>query len=366
MRICVIGTRGFPNIQGGVETHCEKLYTQFSDATDLEFIIFRRSKYVDDKYRNCKEGNIRFVDLFVFNNKYLETIVHSFCASLHTLFYRPSIVHFHNAGPGLFIPLLKLFNIKCVLTIHSRGQFHNKWGFFSKLMLVFFERVSLKYADSVIFVSEHLKDQVCLNNIIKRHYVIPNGVDIVSGVGYSGYLESIELISGKYILAAGRFTEEKGFDYLIEAYNSLNLEDFKLVIIGDSDYPTKYSRQLKNKARESGVVLPGFLKNEKLNEIFSNASLFVMPSYTEGLPIAILEAMSFNLDILASDIRANLDIQLGNNSYFKVGDVEDLAQNIQYKLMNKNVLDYSDILRNRYNWELISIKTMFVYNSILI
>lgn len=136
-------------------------------------------------------------------------------------------------------------------------------------------------------------------------------------------------------------------------------------MVGDADHEDKYSKSLKQIGKDNGVVLTGFIKGEKLNQIFSHAKLFVMPSYHEGLPIALLEAMSYNLDVLVSDIPANVEVQLEQSDYFKVGDVDNLAMKLKNKLDNTADRDFQKIIKERYNWDLIAKQTKSVYEKVL-
>ena len=121
-----------------------------------------------------------------------------------------------------------------------------------------------------------------------------------------------------------------------------------------ADHKLKYSIKLKENARKKGIILTGFIKGEKLNQIFSHAKLFVLPSYHEGLPISLLEAMSYNLDILASNISANLEVNLHHNNYFKVGDIQSLRRNIERKLSENNKVNYLPFIEEKYSWDTIA------------
>lgn len=130
MKIFVFGTRGFPDIQGGVEKHCEALYSGFS--SDFSITVFRRKPYI---IRTPYYNQIQFIDLPSTRIKGFEAIFHSLVCALICIWKRPNIVHIHNIGPGFFIPLLRLFGLKIVLTYHSANYEHKKWGYLSKKIL---------------------------------------------------------------------------------------------------------------------------------------------------------------------------------------------------------------------------------------
>jgi len=363
MKICVIGTRGFPLIQGGIETHCEELYSRIGESFNCEIVVFRRTSYVKDNAR--KFNNIKFIDIWVPKNKYLETFLHSFFSTVFSIFIRPDIVHFHNTGPGVFMPILRLFRIKTILTYHNISYTQQKWNKSSKYFLNFTEWICFKYANSVIFISDTIKKLMIDKYGIKNYTLIKNGVKKASKSGSSKYINSLGLKPHKYIIGVGRFLEEKGFDYLIDAYKMANLTEYKLVLVGDSDYPTSYSNKLKYLATENNVLLTGFIKGENLREIFSHAKLYIMSSFEEGLPIALLEAMSYNLDILVSDIPPNLEIGLEEDDYFVVGNATLLAEKIRRRLEKPKIRDFSKKINDTYNWDSIAVSTYELYEKTL-
>ena len=366
MRIGVIGTRGFPEIQGGIETHCMELYTRIALDSNNLITVYRRKPYLDSMNRNAKFTNIRFVDFNVPRSKFLETFLHSFISTLHALFQRYDIVHYHNTGPGFFIPLLFFSGARVVFTYHNISYTQKKWNFAAKKFLSLSEKISLNNSDYVIFISEIIKTEMLKKYPVNNYKVIFNGVRIPDLSTQWDYIDSLGLEKQKYVIAVGRFLEEKGFDYLIRAFKKADVSDFRLVLAGDTDYPTGYSNKLKELAMENDVILTGFIKGEKLNQIFSYAKLFVMSSFEEGLPIALLEAMSYNIDVLASDIPANLQIELNKDDYFRVGDEEELKTKIKEKLSGNNKRSFGEILSVRFNWDKIAHETNNIYKKLTI
>ncbi len=364
IKIGVIGTRGFPEIQGGLETHCMELYTRLAALGNNKITVYRRKPYISSKNRDASYPNIRFLDFSVPKSKNLETFLHSFLAAFHALFQKYDIVHFHNTGPGFFIPILKLSGARIVFTYHNVSYTQKKWGPFAKLYLELTERICLRNAHFVIFISEVLKSDMTRKYAIREWKIISNGVNLNPRSDDSEYIESLGLERNKYIIGVGRFLEEKGFDYLIRAFVKAGLQGYKLVIVGDTDYPTEYSNKLRAFARENGVVLTGFIKGCQLQQIYSFARLFVIPSFSEGHPIALLEAMSYNVEVLASDIPANLQIRLEKDDYFRTGDEGDLKAKIISKLEGREKKDYSGFLTERYSWDKIAEETNIIYNKL--
>lgn len=358
MNIFVFGTRGIPGIQGGVERHCECLYPLFSGK--YKITIFRRSPYINNIYKDW--NGIRFITLPSTKIKGFEALFHSFLCAIVCVFKRPDIVHIHNIGPGILTPLLRFFKLKVVLTYHSPNYEHAKWNFFAKNILRTGEYLALKYASFVIFVNQKQREKF-KKEIVEKSVRIPNGVLPPSFSISTDYTVSLGITPRKYILAVGRITQEKGFDYLIEAYKNLHNSDYHLVIAGGIDHVTVYTKQIIKLAKESNVILAGFVSGEKLRQLYSYAKVFVLPSSHEGLPISLLEAMSYRLPVIASNIPANLEIGLPSECYFQAGNVQELA-----KRMDKAIKDPVQSVNydmKKYNWDVIAEQTAAVYEHLL-
>lgn len=354
MKICVIGTRGFPEIQGGVEKHCESLYPLLDDR--FKVIVFRRKPYVSS---SKTYPNVKFIDIPSTTIKGFEAVFHSFLATVCSIFYSPDIVHIHNIGPALFSPILKLCGIKIVLTYHSANYEHAKWGFFAKKLLKFSEKIALRTANAIIFVNKFQMEKYSVK-IRKKSYYIPNGIPVVSPTTNTGYIKSLGLESRKYIISVGRITPEKGFDILIEAYNKIKT-DLKLVIVGGVEAESEYYQHLKKISINKPIVYTGYIFGEKLNEIYSNAALYVLSSLNEGFPLVLLEAMRYKLDVLVSDIPATRLVKLDNQDYFEKGSIDDLSLKLQNKIYSYRIRDYQ---LDEFDWDKIAGQVSEIYTSL--
>jgi glycosyltransferase involved in cell wall biosynthesis len=360
MKIVVTGTRGIPNVLGGVETHCEELFPLIASA-GYEVTLFRRKRYVQDELKEHK--GIALIDIDTPKKKSFEAIIHTLKAVWRAKKLRADIIHIHAIGPALVTPFARLLGLKVVFTHHGPDYDRDKWGIAAKLMLRIGERMGVKFANEVIVISE------VINSILKEKYnrtdahLIYNGVPAPNVIATTNYLDELGIKSGKYIFAMGRFVPEKNFHQLIAAFSSLQeKEDYQLVLAGDTDFEDDYSRELKELAREKGVVLTGFIKGEKLHELLSHASAFVLPSSHEGLPISLLEAMSYDLPVIVSNIPANVEIELTPDSYFPVGDETELAKKLQ-KVIAEKPSKHKYLLDN-YRWKTIAKQTITVYEKL--
>lgn len=363
MKVVVVGTRGIPEIPGGVETHCQELYPRLVALGD-DVTVIRRSCYVTDGNRVPEYKGVKLLDLYAPRKKSLEAIVHTFLGVLKARSLNPDILHVHAVGPSLMVPFARLLGMKVVMTNHGPDYNRRKWGRLPKMALRLGERMGSLFANRVIVISRTIA------GIIKDCYGREKGVDLIyNGVNPPvlsesvGYIQSLGLSPRRYIVAVGRFVEEKGFHDLIKAFDKADLpEDVKLVLVGDTDHPDEYSESLKNMARASGVVLTGYLRGEKMSQIMHNAMLFVLPSYHEGLPIALLEAMSYSLDVVVSDISANIieNIDVDTDT-FKVGNVDSLASVMARKVSLGNTPRQYDL--KPFDWSNIAVATQDCYRK---
>jgi glycosyltransferase involved in cell wall biosynthesis len=361
MKIIVTGTRGIPGIQGGVETHCEELYPRIV-SLGYEVLLVRRSCYVPINDRLTEFKGVKLHNLFTIRKRIIETLLHTFRAVFFARIKRAEILHIHAVGPAIFTPLARLLGMKVVFTHHGPDYERAKWGPIARFTLKLGERLGIAYANEVIVISEVIQKLISQKYDRTDTNLIFNGVNLPIITEKSNYIEKLGLRPRGYVFTLGRFVEEKGFDLLINAFNQVNKSDYQLVIAGDADQEESYSRKLKLLAKANNVKLTGFVKGEELQQLFSHARLFVLPSYHEGMPISLLEAMSYKLPVLVSDIPANKQISLPENNYFVSRNIESLVTALKHDLNQKFELVEYDM--TRFNWDNIAQQTAEVYNKI--
>lgn len=364
MKIVVTGTRGIPNIMGGVETHCEELFPRIAKR-GFDVTVIRRTDYVKD---DLKEWNgVNLVNIDSPKKKSFEAIIHTFRAINEAKRLKADILHIHAIGPALLVPYAKILGMKVVFTHHGPDYDRDKWGFAAKTMLKLGERMGCMFADEVIVISDVIR------NLIKRKYnrtshvhLIYNGVSQPEICDYPEYFNELGIEKGKYILGMCRFVPEKNLHHLVEAFTKVKsrneVEDIKLVLAGDTDFEDDYSRNLKEMARKNGVVLTGFIKGKKLHSLLTNCLCYCLPSSHEGLPIALLEAMSYGVKVIVSDIPANKEVGLPESDYFLVGNVDALEEKL--KAVIGQPLQHIDYDMKKYDWEKIADQIKDVYSEL--
>lgn len=367
MRIVVLGTRGFPGVQGGVERHCEELYPRLARLGN-DVTVITRAPYIPPGKRNGGWRGVKFAHLWCPRKKSFEAITHTLLGLFEARRLKPDILHIHGIGPALLAPAAKTLGLKVVMTHHGPDYKRAKWGRAAREVLRRGEKNGVLASDAVISISSGIRED--LRALYGRDsIVIPNGVTVRKPVPPGAGLKRFGLLPGKYIFLACRFVEEKGIHDLIAAYSALKAPGHKLVIAGDADHETEYSRLVRKKAGETeGAVLTGFQTGEALSELFSNASCFVLPSYHEGLPIALLEALSYGLPSLVSDIPAHRELPLSKEVYFKPGDHAALARALSIAMQGgfePERRKYAALIESAFDWDSIAASTLDVYTEVL-
>jgi len=355
MKIAMIGQKGIPTLFGGVERHVEGLSCNLAKKKDCQVFVYARRYYTPPKTKKYKKVNI--IHLPTIRTKHLDAISHVFLSTWHAiLILRPEIIHYHGIGPAILLWLPKIFSpkTKVVFTFHCRDYFHKKWNKVAQYFLKAGEIIGCYFADEVIAVSEEIQQY------IKKEYNVDSSF-ISHGVGRGKKLpakliKKWGLNKDNYILAVNRLVAHKGIHYLIEAYSRIKT-DKKLVIVGCSFYTDAYEQKIRSAAENNpGVVFLGAQKGRVLNELYSNAYLFVNPSEQEGLPMAVLEAGSFGCLLLLSDIPIHRKMFSDILFFFRNSDSEDLKSNLERILKNGRLLQSKKDKATRYshrnyNWE---------------
>jgi glycosyltransferase involved in cell wall biosynthesis len=361
MKIVVTGTRGIPNILGGVETHCQELFPLIA-TYGYDVTVVRRKIHVHDNLTEYR--GVHLVDISTFPQKSFEAIIHTLKAVWAARFpLHADILHIHAIGPSLLVPFARLLGLKVVFTHHGFDYHREKWDKLARIILKFGEWMGCRFANEVIVISK------VINDFIKQAYsrvdahLIYNGVPEPVFIDNTLYLEQLGIKKNQYILAMGRFVPEKKFHQLIDVFAEYFSSEYQMVLAGDAVHEDEYTQELKRKAKENNVILTGFVKGEKLHELFTHAKIFVLPSSHEGLPISLLEAMSYHLPVLASDIAANLEIGLPSANYFSVGDKQDLRKKLSAILASETSRVAYPM--EKYNWQHIAAQTIAVYQRCL-
>lgn len=362
----VLGLRGFPNVQGGVEQHAEQLYPLLAKL-GCHIDVIARSPYVPRELRMW--NGITFHRLWAPRIRGLEALIHSLIGVFYAGIKRPDILHIHAVGPAIIAPLGRALGLRVVVTHHGPDYDREKWGRSARWLLRLGEKWGMLCANQRIVISKVIRklvfDKYRLDSV-----VIPNGVTLPKIPETKETLGRFSLVAKRYILLVSRFVPEKRHLDLIEAFAMSRLLDWKLVLVGEVDRRDRYCMKVLSSAEQiPGVVITDFQFGQALQELYSYAGLFVLPSSHEGLPIALLEALSYGLPVLASDIPANLEVGLPETNYFPLGNVAILAGVLCERAVEQSDGAQRERLRawvsERYCWTEVAQRTLDTYKKVL-
>lgn len=278
------------------------------------------------------------------------------------------MVHIHAEGPAFFCWIPKLFRKKVIVTVHGLDWSREKWksGFGSKFIRQG-ERNAVKYADEIIVLSEGVQ-KYFMDTYGRKTRFIPNGVN-------SPEIKSTELIHEKYgltkdsyILFLGRLVPEKGIRYLIEAFKQVKT-DKKLVIAGGSSDTDEFAKELKEMAKgDDRILFTGFVQGQALEELYNNAYVYTLPSDMEGMPLSLLEAMSYGNCCLVSDIAECAEVVEDKALIFEKSNVDDLREKLQKACDEVDMVEgmkrqASDFICSKYNWDEVVERTLDLYRG---
>jgi len=360
----VLGLRGIPGIQGGVEKHAEQIYPLLRDH-DCDIEIIGRTPYLSRK-RNHWQG-IKITGLWAPRVKGLEAFVHTYLGVCYAAIKRPDILHIHAVGPAIAAPLAKWLGLRVVFTHHGPDYDREKWGGLAKRILQTGEAWGVGNANAVISISNHIHDLIMTKyNMVST--VIPNGIGEPEPAASTDTLTKFGLRAARYVIMVSRMVPEKRHIDLISAFRDADLQGWKLAIVGNAEHEDNYARKLRKTAEQTpNVVLTGFQSGTALSELYSHAGVFVLPSSHEGYPIALLEALSYEIPVIASDIPANLEFRLPRSSYFALGDVGQLKERLR-EISSRTqpdaaFRDYVIDFKKKNSWKSIAKQTYDVYEQ---
>lgn len=350
MKIAMIGQKRIPSREGGVEIHVEKISRRLTAQGHDVTVYSRRKKGFPLLHEY--EG-IKIINVPTINRKSLDAVVYSFLATLHALFQHYDVIHYHAEGPCSMLWIAHLFGIRTVATIHGLDWKRAKWGGFATKYLLFGEKMAAKYADEVIVLSRNVRRYFQETYGRETHF-IPNGVNCPTLLKANIIRSKYGLEKGSYILFLARIVPEKGLHYLLEAFSKIET-DKKLVVAGTSSHSDDYFNKIQVMAKkDSRVIMTGFVEGAELDELYSNAFLYVLPSEIEGMPISLLEAMSYGCPCLVSDISENREVVGSNDFCFKNGNKDDLQVQLARKIVSgaasSGEKGRREIL-NHYSWD---------------
>ncbi len=356
LRIAMVGQKGMPATYGGIERHVEEMSARLV-ALGHEVTVYCRTSYDAmpmDQYRGVRLRRSPTVA-----SKHLDAIVHSAIATAAALKDRPDVLHYHGIGTALVAPMPRyLSRVPVVQTVHGLDNQRAKWNRLARLAL-----------GTAHWLSGHVPHvRVAVSRTLATHYeerfgtrtrYVPNGVAEPKRVPAHQIGPRFGLTPGRYLLLVGRLVPEKAADLLVRAFRRTP-GDVKLALVGGSSFTDDYVDTLRAAAGDDPrIVFTGFAYGDLLAELYTHAAAFVQPSRLEGLPLTLLEAASYGLPLVASDIHPHVELlhtDAPGRRLFRDGDEDDLAAALARVLADPaaerhGAVAYGDRLRAAYTWD---------------
>lgn len=369
MKIVMLGHKRIPSREGGVEIVVEELATRMAAAGHQVTCLNRAGQHVSGKeygvmdIREYKGVQIRTV--WTLDKKGLAAMTASVTGAIVAAFGNYDVVHFHAEGPCAMLWLPKLFGKRCIATIHGLDHQRAKWGRLARAYILLGEKCAAKYADEIIVLSNGVQ-RYFKDTYARETVFIPNGVTKPVIRDAQEITEKFGLEKDSYILFLGRLVPEKGIHYLIEAYKKIKT-DKKLVIAGGVSDSGEYGEKLKTLAANTpNILFTGFVQGRVLDELYSNAYIYVLPSDLEGMPLSLLEAMSYGNCCVTSDIEECTQVVEDHGVIFPKGNVAALTETLQQLCDDPQQVERyqntaAKYINEKYNWHGVTNQTLELY-----
>lgn len=362
MKIAMIGHKRIPGREGGIEVVVEELATRMT-RLGHEVYVYNRRKKNQQKIKVYKGVNI--ITIPTIERKSTDAIIYSFLATIHAMFGKYDVFHYHAIGPSIMCIIPHVFRKRVVVTVHGLNYKTPKWKGLGEKVIRLGEKAVAKYADEIIVLSKE-QQQYFKNKYNRETTFVSNGTNIHEKKAPNLIKKKWNLGEKEYILFLSRVVPGKGLEHLLEAYVGIDTQ-LPLIIAGDSVYVDDFYQKIKKMADcDSRVRMIGFVEGQELQELYTNAKLFVFPSEAEGMPMCLLEAMSYDVPCLVSDIPENMEVGKEYVRVFKVSDVADLKEKITECIENEEHLYVSgsrEYIKQTFDWSKVVEKTLKCYQG---
>ena len=377
MKIAMIGQKGMPAVQGGVESHVHDLSLKLS-KNNHEVTVYSRKWYTGKKEDHIFDG-VFIKHLPSIHTKHLDAITHTFLATIDAIKNKYDIIHYHGIGPSLLSWVPRIFAPKSMVvsTFHSIDRYDQKWNFLAKLVFRIAERCACYFPHKTITISRGLQ-KYCLNEFYKEADYIPNGINLFDKPISDDKIKEYNLEKNNYLVMVSRLIPTKGAHVLIEAFNNIKKENrdnekiqsIKLVVVGGSVYTNEYVKELHILASlNNDIIFTDFQSGETLKQLYGHSLGLVHPSFNEGLPLTVLEAMSYSKPVLVSNINEHRELIDDNRFFFKENSVEELKKsildfiNLPEEEKNRAGRNNRAIVEDRYQWDKIIPQVIELYEN---
>ena len=368
LNIAMLGHKHVLSREGGIEIVVNELATRMAARGHQVTCYDRNTHHVAgdtpiDSRRDV--SGVKIVPVWTIEKKGLAAVTSSLSAAWKAAWGKYDVVHIHAEGPAAMSWLPKIRGKRVIVTVHGLDWARAKWGGFATKYIKWGEKQAVKHADEIIVLSRGVQEY--FKTTYNRDTVfIPNGVSRPEPRSVNEIKKLWGLEKNSYVLFLGRIVPEKGLHYLVEAWKDINT-DKKLVIAGGSSDTEAFMKELKVAAGD-GVIFTGFQQGRVLEELYSNAYIYTLPSDLEGMPLSLLEAMSYRNCCLVSDIPECAEVIEDKAAVFKHSDVNDLRNMLQQLLDDPGLVEQykagaAEFICRKYNWDDVVEKTLEIYRG---
>lgn len=378
LKIAMIGHKRIPSREGGIEIVVEELATRLVRSGHSVHAYNRKGHHIAgksfDNRRLERSYNNRFsykgvevLAIPTLESQRFNALIYSVLATIHAVFGHYDCIHYHAEGPCAMLWLPHLLGIRTVVTIHGLDWQRAKWNGLATKYLKLGEKIAVKYADEIIVLSKNVQ-RYFIDSYNRKTSFIPNGIEKPEIKELNIIGEKWKLEKEDYILFLGRIVPEKGLQYLITAYKNVNTNK-RLVIAGGSSHSDNFIKEIKKIAsNDNRVIFTDFVQGEELEELYSNAYLYVLPSDLEGMPISLLEAMSYGNCCVVSDIPECTEVVEDKAVIFNKSNTKDLQDKLNWLIQNPQIVKQyketaRDFICNKYDWDSVVEKTGKMYKG---
>lgn len=373
-RIAFYGHKSIPSREGGIEVVVQELSVRLANLGHMVFCINRGGDHSSYAQKNdlTEKGyykGVKLIKVPTIDKGGLAAVSSSFFAAFKAAFGPYDIVHIHAEGPAAFCMIPKAFGKKIVVTIHGLDWQRDKWHGFAKKYIHFGEKMAARFADALIVLSSSMGDYF-VSTYGRQTIYIPNGTELSELKSPEEIVRKFNLDKDGYILYLGRLVPEKRADLLIRAFKSVKTTK-RLVIAGPLNEKDTYHRQLKELASDDArIMFTGFVSGATLQELYSNAYIYVLPSKLEGMPLSLLEAMSYGCCCVTSDIPECKEVVGSQGLLVDPDNAEQLTQMLQSLIDDPaSVAEYRkqtlDLIRTKCSWDEVTLRTAQLYEQLM-
>lgn len=370
LNIAMFGHKHMLSREGGIEIVVKELATRMAAKGNNVVVFDRHTKHVSgEEIDECKEyEGVKIIPVWTFDKRGLAAMTSSFSAAWKAAWSKADVVHIHAEGPAAMCWLPKLKGKRVIVTVHGLDWARAKWGGFAKKYIKFGEKQAVKKADEIIVLSRGVQEY--FQSIYNRDTIyIPNGVTLPDHVDPEVITEKWNLRKDSYVLFLGRIVPEKGLRYLVEAWKQIKT-DKQLVIVGGSSDTQEFMDELKSlSSRDKRIIFTGFQQGRALEELYSNCYVYCLPSDLEGMPLSLLEAMSYGNCCVVSDIAECTEVVEDKAAIFQKSDINELKRTLQKLIDNPEMVEEyrksaAEFITVKYNWDKVVERTIGLYKGI--